>query len=174
MEHPAFNSLKMNGMPTLLKTLNNHVLIEFDKGNFDEWCIYVTKNGNKRYPPLDVEYFYRLQELSKIYSAQKIYNDFLKIYLFADKTIIPNVLKLIDLLSNEYGEHAEEMNIWFTVIYAGMVAEENKEHAVLKKRIKRLGMHQLLVENVSPDFAANFSKGKKWRDLDVIMKALGF
>ncbi|MFC4212785.1 DUF7004 family protein [Pedobacter lithocola] len=161
-------------MPTLIKTLNNHILIEFDKGSFDDWCIYLTKNGNKRYPPSDAEYFGRLQELSKQYSAQKIYNDFLKFYLFADKTIVPNVLKLIDLLASDYAENTEEINIWFTVIYAGMVAEENKEHAILKKRIKRLGMHQVLVENLQPDYAASFSKGKKWRDLDVMMKELGF
>jgi hypothetical protein len=63
---------------------------------------------------------------------------------------------------------------WFTVIYAGMVAEENKKFAVLKKRIKRLGMYQMLVENQDPKIAANFSKGKKWPELDLIMKSKGF
>jgi hypothetical protein len=66
------------------------------------------------------------------------------------------------------------MEIWFNVLYAGMVAEENKEHALLKKRIKRLGMHQVLLENMEPEKAALFSKGKKWTELDKLMKEKGF
>ena len=69
---------------------------------------------------------------------------------------------------------AEEIDIWFTVIYGGMVAEENKEFAVLKKRIKRLGMHQILIERKDAEYAANFSKGKKWKELDELMKKRGF
>jgi len=30
-------------------------------------------------------------------------------------------------------EDEQEINIWFTVIYAGMIAEENKVNAILKK-----------------------------------------
>ncbi|MDY0143845.1 MAG: hypothetical protein RBR97_18320 [Bacteroidales bacterium] len=55
-----------------------------------------------------------------------------------------------------------------------MVAEENKEFAILKKRVKRLGMHQLLIEREKPDYAASYSKGKKWRELDIIMSGFGF
>lgn len=84
------------------------------------------------------------------------------------------LLQQITCISAEYNENQIEVDIWFTVIYAGMVAEENKENAILKKRIKRLGMHQLLIENESPHFAANFSKGRKWRELDLIMKKYGF
>lgn len=160
-------------MATCIKTINNHIIIEFDKGNFDEWCIYLTKNGNKRYPPLDTEYFGRLQELGKLHSPQKIYNDFIKFYSLTDKTINPDILKQIDILAEIYAEDTEEINIWFTVVYAGMIAEENKAHTVLKKRIKRLGMHQVLIENLTPEYAANFSKGKKWKELDEIMKGKG-
>lgn len=82
-------------------------------------------------------------------------------------------LTKITNIANNYGDKIT-IDIWFTVIYAGMIAEENKEKAILKKRVKRLGMHQLLVENETQDFAANFSKGKKWRSLDAIMKKHGF
>jgi hypothetical protein len=83
-------------------------------------------------------------------------------------------LNLTGTLAAKYGEDAEEIEIWLTVIYAGMIAEENKAHAVLGKRIKRLGMYQVLIEKLSPDYAANFSKGKKWRELDAVMKGKGF
>lgn len=63
---------------------------------------------------------------------------------------------------------------WFNVLYAGMIAEENKENTILKKRIKRLGVHQVLIDNVSPGETAVFSKGKKWKELDEIMRLKGF
>lgn len=55
-----------------------------------------------------------------------------------------------------------------------MIAEENKLNAILKKRIKRLGMYQVLVQNYPPSVAANYSKGKKWRELDALMVHYGF
>ena len=54
------------------------------------------------------------------------------------------------------------------------MVRENKEFAKLKKRIKRLGMYQTLIEGMKPRDAANFSKGKDWTELDVIMKERGF
>jgi hypothetical protein len=83
-------------------------------------------------------------------------------------------LNNITTIADTYGSDAEEVDIWLTVIYAGMIAEENKQFAVLKKRVKRLGMHQVLLENMAPAVAANFSKGKKWRELDQIMRPKGF
>jgi hypothetical protein len=35
-------------------------------------------------------------------------------------------------------------------------------------------MHQILIENMPINEAANFSKGKKWRELDEICKTKGF
>lgn len=55
-----------------------------------------------------------------------------------------------------------------------MIAEENKDYAILKKRIKRLGMHQILIEKISPEKASNFSRGRNWRELDKICKEYGF
>lgn len=65
------------------------------------------------------------------------------------------------MISTYYQKDALEFDIWFSVIYLGMVAEEKKQNAVLKKRIKRLGMYQILFEKLSAEDAAFFSKGKK-------------
>ena len=35
-------------------------------------------------------------------------------------------------------------------------------------------MYQLLVDNETPSFAANVSKGMKWQELDMIMRSKGF
>lgn len=161
-------------MPTLIKNVRNRNRIEFDKGSFDAWCVYLTRPGQARYAPRDTEYFAKLKQLGNIHGHQRIYRDFVAYYSVADKNIDINVLNLITQLADGYGIDAEEMDIWFTVIYAGMVAEENKANAVLKKRVKRLGMHQVLLEGLDASYAADFSRGKKWRELDDLMKLKGF
>lgn len=161
-------------MPILIKNVRNRNIIEFDNGTFDGWCVYLKRPGIPRYAPRDNEYFGQLKRLGSIYGSQKIYNDFTRYYTLTTKNIDVAVLNLITTISNDYNKDAEEIDIWFTVIYAGMIAEENKANAILKKRIKRLGMHQVLVESLDVNYAANFSKGKKWYELDVIMKQKGF
>lgn len=161
-------------MAVTVKHIRNRHLVEFDRGRFDEWCVYLSRQGAPRYAPTDTEYFSILRDLSRFYTGGKIYSDFVKIYELTDKQVNANVLKLITEICDTYGSHSAEMDIWFTVIYAGMIAEENKTHAILKKRIKRLGMHQVLMEQMEPVVAANFSRGKKWQDLDLLMKARGF
>ncbi len=149
-------------------------MVEFDKGSFDEWCVYLTRKNQPRYAPKDLEYFTELKRLGKKYGNHRIYDDFVTIYKPTNSIINKEILAQITNIASTYEEDQILMDIWFTVIYAGMVAEENKQYAVLKKRVKRLGMHQLLVNNATPGFAANFSKGKKWRDLDLVMKKYGF
>lgn len=161
-------------MGFIIKNIRDKYLIEFDNGSFDSWCVYLTRPNKPRYAPKDIEYFTILQEYGKIYGAQKICNDFLKFYNLTNNTVNPDVLNLIDSLSKSYNNDAEEFEIWFTIIYAGMVAEENKSNAKLKKRIKRLGLHQVLIEGIAPEIASNFSKGKEWRSLDILMKSKGF
>jgi hypothetical protein len=161
-------------LPTFIKTINNHIHIEFDFGSFDNWCVFVTRPKQQRYPPTDIEYFSWLKKQSARFGSAKIYNDFLSFYEHTTKTIDSKLLHHISTISKDYEPDDEETDLWFTVIYAGMIAEENKANAILKKRIKRLGMHQLLLENFSAEDAASFSRNKKWQDLDLIMKQKGF
>jgi len=157
-----------------IKNIKGRNLIEFDQGAFDSWCVYLTRDNNPRYAPKDIEYFSILHDLGKIYGENKIYTDFVEFYNITNRSLDNRVLSLISSISEKYNHHAEELDVWFTIIYAGMVAEENKQNAKLKKRIKRLGMHQLLIEGVSPQVAASFSKGKTWRELDKLMILKGF
>ena len=161
-------------MGKLIKLLSNGATVEFDKGKFDEWCVYVSPPNGLRFAPTDVQYFSRLQTLGAIHGANNIYQDFLAIYHLTHAALDVAVIEKIGLLSKKYGPDAVEMEQWLAVIYAGMVAEENKAHAILKKRIKRLGMHQVLVEGEAPHVAAHFSRGKKWRELDALMREKGF
>ena len=161
-------------MSKLIKIINTQIRIEFDTGSFDNWCVYLTKPGKVRYAPTDIEYFNWLKKQAQVFGAAKIYNDFISFYELTGKEIDPGLLDVITKLSRDYDSVSEEADIWFTVIYAGMIAEENKVNTILRKRIKRLGMHQLLLEDYKAEEAANFSRNKKWRELDMLMKQKGF
>jgi hypothetical protein len=41
-----------------------------------------------------------------------------------------------------------------------MVAEKNKDKAIFKKYIKRLFVHQVLIEKIPAEIAANYSRRK--------------
>ncbi len=161
-------------MGRLIKDISDGKKVIFDQGRFDDWCVYIIENDGNKYAPKDIAYFNRIAFLSKIYSPQKIYSDFISIYDSTTKEINEEVLFSINEMSHDYNLHSQEMELWFTVLYAGMVAEENKEKAILKKRIKRLGMFQILEQQMAPENAAVFSKGKKWKELDKLMKGYGF
>lgn len=162
-------------MPTHIKHLLFNRKVIFDFGTFDKWCVFVVEKNGKKYAPYDVDYFSDLQKLSHFYGTQKIYDDFVAIYDLTTNEIDAKVLNLIDEIMGTYEvKHQELIEQWLTVLYAGMIAEENKEGAILKKRIKRLGMYQILMLKYDPTIAANFSKGKKWKVLDKIMTPLGF
>jgi hypothetical protein len=97
------------------------------------------------------------------------------IYERTTSTIDHEVLTLIDEIVATYNQEDKKIvEQWMTVIYAGMIAEENKANAILKKRVKRLGMHQVLMLNMPAREVAKFSYGRKWRELDKIMRPLGF
>lgn len=161
-------------MSRLIKKLRNNKLVIFDKGRIDFWCVYLVEN-NRKYAPSDVTYFTDFLNISKLYPPGKVYQDFVSIYNVTTKSVDQQVLNLIDVITDTYQEvHQLLMEQWFTVIYAGMIAEENKENAVLKKRIKRLGMYQVLVLGIIPPVAAKFSIGKKAGELRSIMQSYGF
>ena len=159
-------------MPTLITTFPDGSQLIFDTGQFDDWCVYIVDN-NRRVPPRDIEYFTRLNELKNIH-GDKVYKDFVEIYEKTNAQIKAEVLKKIRDISQSYNTDALEMEKLFSILYAGMVAEENKKNTKLKKRIKRLGLHQVLIDNLKPYEAANFSRGKKWQEIAKECEKRGF
>lgn len=162
-------------MARLVKELQNNRSVIFDTGRFDDWCVYVVESDGRKKAPFDETYFTDLCNISLKYLTNKVYVDFVLIFEHTTKIIDQAVLTLIDQIVATYkSEDKIVIEQWFTVMYAGMIAEENKDFAILKKRVKRLGMHQVLVLKMPALEAAKFSYNKKWRDLDLVMKSLGF
>ena len=153
------------------------VEIGYGTGEIDSWCIMLHNNKVSRYSfnvPEDVDYFTDAVELEKRHGKGVFFADFCEVYNRTTSEINQEVLTLITELSTKYGDDATLADTTLTILYAGMIAEENKQFAVLKKRIKMLGMYQLLVEGMSPSDSANFSRGKTVRQLAPLMEQRGF
>jgi hypothetical protein len=152
----------------------NGVSLEFDQGVFDKWCIYITDAEGKRSAPKDIDYFSALKNLSKKYGAEQIYKDFVSFYEITNKELDPEVFNKINMIASYYGENSIEIEILFSILYMGMLAEENKKNTRLGKRIKRLGLYRLLIEDETVDRSANFMRGMKCGELDKLCIERGF
>jgi hypothetical protein len=149
----------------LISTFPDGSYLEFDKGSFDAWCVYLKPVGLPRYAPKDVDYFVELAHIAAKHGRQKVYNDFVTIFDSTSKSIDSAVLHHITRRSATYSPDHVAVNKLFTILYAGMVAEENKANTKLGKRIKRLGVHQVLIDQMKPEAAAVFSRGMKWQQV---------
>lgn len=158
----------------IVKRFKDGSFLEYDKGSFDEWCVYYTNSDGVRKPPKDTDYFAQLRDLAKRFTKDKVYNDYILVYNWTEKKINPKVLDDITALSASYNVSAAEADVIFTVLYMAMIAEENKENTKLGKRIKRLGVYKLLKEGASVNDAANFIRGMKWHEIDKMCRKYGF
>lgn len=161
-------------MGNIIVNFEDGSFLEYDRGSFDDWCVYLNRPNERRYPPRDYQYFERLRNYASKYDSQTIYDDFIKIYEETSKSLSNDVFDLIKEITKKYDSDNLDIAIDFSIIYMGMVAEENKAFTRFGKRVKRLGGYQVLFEGLSPNEAANFSKGKKWREIDEICRSKGF
>ena len=146
--------------------------IGFDAGRFDKYAVRTDFNSWALWPS-DTEMFEKIRTHYNKNSIDLFYSNFMIIYNAVSKDIKIEILDLIHKISL-FCPDQEEAEALYCYLYYAMVAEENKENAVLKKRIKRLGIHQFLKEGFSKDEAANFSKGKSVLELDLECSKRGF
>ncbi len=161
-------------MARLIKRFSDESVLEFDQGNFDAWCIFLTRPGRPRFAPRDWQYFTRLQALAGVRGADSTYADFVAIFDATTRTLDASLLARISQMSAAYAPWAMRADIVFSLLYAGMLAEENKVFAPLGKRIKRLGVHQVVLEGMAPRDAAVYSVGRPWQELAKLCESRGF
>ena len=95
-----------------------------------------------------------------------MHEQFIEVFQRTSQVVDATTLERITELAALYpAEVRSQVDLLLTTLYAAMNAEENREHAPLGKRIKRLGVHQVLVEGMAVELAANYSRGRPWREL---------
>lgn len=158
----------------MIRQCGDGTTLRFGPGRFDGWCVLLSNDRVVNYAPTDRDYFTRMQQLASRHGAPAVYRDFVQIYDRTTATLDPAVLALITHLAGRYAADAARAEVLFSILYATMVAEENKRRAVLKKRIKRLAVHQLLWEGMPVDEVVVWSKGRRWPELDAACRQRGF
>lgn len=153
-------------MGQLIKQFQDGSFLEYYRGKFDPWCVYLTKPNGCRRPPRDIDYFNDLKSFAEVYGTQKVYGDYVRVYDMTGAQVDNNVLNNISAIANSYGQDALQMDVMLSILYMAMIAEERKANTKLGKRIKRLGIHVLLIEGRSVSDAANFMRGMGWRAID--------
>lgn len=145
--------------------------IYFAQGKFDPWCVYINKHEFNNDIPLDKDYFQWILNLSDKYGVDEVYGDFLIVYEAADSSFDE---KECALLCHEIDTHYEEDTThWWIIFYMTMVAECKKKNAILKKRIKHLGVYNILFDDYDITYVTRYMRGKSWRYLDKLMKERG-
>ena len=155
-----------------IATLFDGSKLIFAQGKFDEWCIYHV-SGVRKHAIKDSEIFSILERYASSNERFRLNTDFLYIFHNVTKCVKYDVVHKVKKIAKAYTK-PHEVEYMLTFLYAGMVAEENKRFARLKKYIKRLGVHQVLIEGHRASWAANYSRGKKWQELQQECDARGF
>ncbi len=148
--------------------------LSFGRGSFDDYCVYFTSATGRRHAPRDIEYFKELVEIATTHGSRQVYQDFCEVFTATNKDVDPAVFERISRLAARYKNDRLRFTICMATIYLGMIAEERRAHTRLGKRIKRLGVHQLLIDRLTPAAAANYSRGMRWDVIDGHCNARGF
>ena len=137
--------------------------LEFDTGHFDNWCVYYKEPGGQRHAPHDTEYFATMATLANTYGTTKVYQDFVSVYNKTGSDVSSDTLQHIKMISSTYNSAEDQLTVLKTlsILYYAMIAEQNKQNTQLGKRIKRLGIHRLLMENIPVKEAATCMIGLK-------------
>lgn len=160
--------------PRTVKEFPDGSSLEYDKGKFDGWCVYERAADGGRSAPRDTDYFRTLNTFAAERGAETVYSDFVRLYEATGAEIAGGALVLIDEMSKGYGSYGLLAAKTYTTMYMGMVAEEQKSFTKLGKRVKRLGVHKLLVEGDPVDVAAHFMRGMKWQEIAALCEERGF
>ncbi|HZJ91106.1 MAG TPA: hypothetical protein VFC89_05565, partial [Oscillospiraceae bacterium] len=97
-------------MGQLIKRYPDGSFLEYDRGGFDDWCVYLTDASGNRKPPRDTDYFTQLKNLAERFGTDKVYNDYVKVYDLTGKQVSKAALDSITLLSEEYGASANQVD----------------------------------------------------------------
>lgn len=150
--------------------LKDGTRIWFGKGNFDDWCVFVKEKGEiKCYT--DKDYFNVIKSLSKIYGVEMVYDDFKTIYFSVNEQF--DIHKMVSKCESVAKHYAEKTLKWWIVLYMTMVAEENKKNKILGKRIKHLGIYNILFDKYEIDYVTTYMNGMKWYELNKLMNERG-
>ena len=104
-------------MGTVIKVYSDGSFLEFDRGKFDDWCVFHTDKNGIRKAPRDTEYFINIKNLAKQYGTEKVYQDFVKVYDSVNRDDIRTSLENISDVAETYGKNVIETDTLYTILF---------------------------------------------------------
>ena len=148
----------------------NKYLFWFGEGNIDEWCVYCIKPNKKTWFAYDHEYLSWIRKMGKFHGENKIYDSFIRIYNNVSYNY--DMIEGYEVIKDVSSDYPRTEHYW-TWFWMTMVAEERKENAILGKRIKRLGVYNILFDKYKLRYITSYMVGMKWYDLEELMMERG-
>jgi len=132
--------------------------LAYTTGNFDNYRVtFFSADGTYVFSPRDTYFF---DELLGFGANQSVWNSIVKV---AEQINRSTNFEDVDFPVEIESLQAKKV---ISAIVAAMIAEERKANTKLGKRIKLLGIHQILIQGIEPKIAASWSRDKKWRIID--------
>lgn len=129
----------------------------FDKGTFDDWCVWTFDSKKRKYYfPYDEDYLTWIKELGLQYTNEKVYSDFLQIYDKVKKGVTNK--ECYDITKKIDSHYEEYTQVWWVIFFMTMYAECMKENTILGKRIKHLAVYNVLVEGDEVEYVTQYMK----------------
>ena len=138
-------------------------VIEFAQGRFDNFAAPIVRwnvDGTMEVAYAKDEYYFsRLALLGIKYGMCRVYRDCERLYVMTTDRLSVEVVKELDLMSQQYGDDEGLMFQLFMHLYYGMIAEEHYQRLYpdgttkktkMGKLMKMHALHRLLVLNVDP------------------------
>jgi len=149
--------------------------ISFREGSFDWWQV---TSGDPWFYVFDTEWLVTAKRLARRYGADHFYAEFANLYhlISPDPTDLRALGHADRLGTTQFGETGRDLFVWLR--YAMLAEErrrvETKGKCAMGKRLKRLGLHQVLWLGMSPEEAADWSRGRRVRELNRVCNKYGF
>lgn len=145
---------------------NNNYLFWFGEGNIDEWCVYCVKPNKRTWFAYDHEYLSWIKKMGRFHGDDKVYDSFNLI--FDNVCYDYDMIDGYNVISDVAGDYNRTEHFW-TWFWMTMVAEERKENAILGKRIKKLGVYNVLFDKYKISYITRYMVGMKYYDLEKLM-----
>jgi len=140
----------------MLMSFRDGTRLVYEDGQFDGYKVSFYNSHRRIGSPTDIETFEKLLRVGDMQSTMSVIKNIagqISKYTVFDEVAIHTV-----------NDTLAEQKL-FSSIAAMMIAEERKEGSKLGKYVKLLGCYQVLIEGMEPYLAANWSKGRNWREI---------
>ena len=151
----------------------------FGRGRFDDWCVFVFDSvRSKFFFPLDYDYLYWIKCLGERFGNERVYFDFVLLYDCVRRGVSNRECYVVTSMVDE-GYVGVDTQVWWVIFFMTMYAECMKENTRLGKRIKRLGVYNVLVDGDDVEYVTQYMKNDEglpgWFEyLDRLMRDRGF